>query len=222
LNSTIAANTAADGGGGIYNLGDGATANLTLNNTIVANSASGAIDVFGNAINSGGANSTSGVGNLIVAKSGFSGTIVTSADPQLASLGDIGGPTQTMALGPSSPAINAANAGLAPAQDQRGFTRAAPDIGAFEFLAADVGVSVSGPSTVFSGNNVVYTVTVTNNGPNTAYQVKISDDVPAGTVFVSQTQTSGPAFTLSNPSVGATGTIFEFDFLACSDRERVV
>jgi hypothetical protein len=45
-----------------------------------------------------------------------------------------GGFTQTHALLPGSPAINAANVALAPSRDQRGHLRVgAPDIGAFEF-----------------------------------------------------------------------------------------
>src|SRR5262249_44043164 len=56
-----------------------------------------------------------------------------TGDPKLGPLADNGGPTQTMALLPGSPALNAAGPALAPATDQRGFARgAAPDIGAYE------------------------------------------------------------------------------------------
>ena len=56
-------------------------------------------------------------------------------DPRLGPLADNGGPTQTMALLPSSPAINAGNSAIAPATDQRGQTRFAnTDIGAYEYL----------------------------------------------------------------------------------------
>ena len=55
-------------------------------------------------------------------------------DPLLAPLGDYGGPTQTMALLPGSPAIDAGTSTGAPATDQRGIARpqARVDIGAFE------------------------------------------------------------------------------------------
>ena len=56
--------------------------------------------------------------------------IVTSS-PKIAFLANNGGPTQTIALNPSSPAINAAALG-SPSRDQRGETRNNPDIGAFE------------------------------------------------------------------------------------------
>src|SRR5437667_196125 len=37
---------------------------------------------------------------------------------------------------------------------------------------------------VLAGNNLTYTVTVTNSGPSFARNVSISDPVPAGTSFV--------------------------------------
>jgi beta-glucanase (GH16 family) len=57
------------------------------------------------------------------------------ADPLLGGLADNGGPTQTHALLPGSPAIDAADVAASPATDQRGTTRpqgSGPDIGAFE------------------------------------------------------------------------------------------
>jgi len=63
--------------------------------------------------------------------------------------------------------------------------------------SADVAVSVSGPSSVTAGTTgVTYTVTVTNNGPNPASGVVLTDTLPAGSTFVSMTQSSGgDAFT---------------------------
>ena len=65
------------------------------------------------------------------------GLSITSADPLLGALADNGGPTQTMALGAGSPAIDANTEDCPPpAIDQRGVARpqgAACDIGAFEF-----------------------------------------------------------------------------------------
>ncbi|HMP41870.1 MAG TPA: family 16 glycosylhydrolase [Roseiflexaceae bacterium] len=60
---------------------------------------------------------------------------IISGDAGLAPLADNGGPTQTHALLPGSPAIDAAPAATAPATDQRGVSRpqgGAPDIGAYE------------------------------------------------------------------------------------------
>jgi uncharacterized repeat protein (TIGR01451 family) len=67
---------------------------------------------------------------------------------------------------------------------------------------ADISVTTTGPASVIAGNNITYTVNVANNGPNDAQNVTLSDTLPVGTTFVSETQTSGPAFTCTNPPVG--------------------
>lgn len=60
------------------------------------------------------------------------GTPAAPLDPELGALAANGGPTQTHALLPGSPALNAAGPG-GPATDQRGAPRlGAPDIGAYE------------------------------------------------------------------------------------------
>ena len=65
--------------------------------------------------------------------------------PLLGALANNGGPTQTMALLPSSPAINAGDSTRAPATDQRGLTRFGnTDIGAFEYQFKVVNTSDSG------------------------------------------------------------------------------
>jgi uncharacterized repeat protein (TIGR01451 family) len=51
--------------------------------------------------------------------------------------------------------------------------------------APDLSVTKTGPALVTEGNDVVYTVTATNNGPTTATGVAITDPVPAGSTFVS-------------------------------------
>src|SRR4029079_15615824 len=49
----------------------------------------------------------------------------------------------------------------------------------------DLAVTNAGPASVVAGNNVSYTLTVTNNGPNAAPNVPLSDPAPAGLSFVS-------------------------------------
>lgn len=49
---------------------------------------------------------------------------------------------------------------------------------------ADLGVSVAGSSAQYPGN-LTYTVTVTNNGPDTATTVNLTDTLPAGLTLVS-------------------------------------
>jgi uncharacterized repeat protein (TIGR01451 family) len=66
--------------------------------------------------------------------------------------------------------------------------------------SADVSVATTGGGAAFS-------VTVRNAGPNDAAGVTLTNPIPAGSTFASWTQTSGPHFTCSTPSPGATGTI---------------
>jgi hypothetical protein len=76
---------------------------------------------------SSGTNDTSE--NTISAPSGFAGSF-DDHDPLLSTLADNGGPTQTMAIGTTSPAINNGHSAGAPTTDQRGFGRVgAVDIG---------------------------------------------------------------------------------------------
>jgi uncharacterized repeat protein (TIGR01451 family) len=73
--------------------------------------------------------------------------------------------------------------------------------------STDMAVTASGPSSVTAGTNATYTVTITNNGPNAAQGVVLSDTLPAGSVFVSMTQTAGTdGFTLTQSGGNATET----------------
>lgn len=93
---------------------------------------------------------------------------IVGQDPQLGSLQYNGGPTQTRALGPASPAIDAmpVSSGNCPATDQRGTPRpdngeSACDIGAYEaaYAGTTTTLATSGsPSAV--GQSVTYTATV--------------------------------------------------------------
>jgi hypothetical protein len=140
---------AAEGAGGGIRVGPGA---VTLENTIIAGNtaANGAGDATGapvpgpdvdGTVTSNGHNL---LGNTTEA-AGFTGTgDLTGVNPSLMPLADNGGPTQTMALSPGSPAIDAGVAAGA-LFDQRGRPRTyddpgvanaatsdATDIGAFE------------------------------------------------------------------------------------------
>ncbi len=136
-NCTVSGNTAKKTGGGLYNMGT-----ATLRNTIVAaNTAATAPDFSGAVVSQGnnliGKDDDSsgwiipGAGN-----SDLTGTIAKPLDPLLAPLGNYGGPTQTVALLPGSPAIGAGSSGVVPAElttDQRGLPRGSlVDIGAYQ------------------------------------------------------------------------------------------
>ncbi|MGV9454864.1 choice-of-anchor Q domain-containing protein [Streptomyces sp. NPDC003635] len=142
LNSTITGNSSSDGGGGI-NIApayldslpgpvDLPLGRMTLRNTVVAdNTVDGAaadcdkafatIVSLGHNIDADGSCHLTAAGDL------------PSRDPLLGPLADHGGPTDTMALLPGSPALDAADD--CPGTDQRGVARPqgpACDIGAYE------------------------------------------------------------------------------------------
>jgi hypothetical protein len=156
-NSTVAGNTAGDGGGGIRNddystltinnctiagnsvrhgFGGGISLQGTsaVRNTIIAgNSATYGPDVLAEAFGSQGHNL---IGNT-QDSGGYDPTDLLNVDPLVGPLQDNGGPTQTRALLPGSPAIDAGDNTGAPDWDQRGpgFPRIVNgiiDIGSFE------------------------------------------------------------------------------------------
>lgn len=72
---------------------------------------------------------------------------------------------------------------------------------------ADLAVSKGAISgTASSGGQAIFSLQVTNNGPDAASAVQLSDDVPANTTFVSFDQLAGPVFNCTSPNVGETGS----------------
>jgi uncharacterized repeat protein (TIGR01451 family) len=55
----------------------------------------------------------------------------------------------------------------------------------------DVSIVQAAPSTAFALQSVTFTLTVSNNGPNTADNVVVTDMLPAGSTFVSATPSQG-------------------------------
>jgi uncharacterized repeat protein (TIGR01451 family) len=51
--------------------------------------------------------------------------------------------------------------------------------------SADVSITKSGPASAAAGFPIIYTITITNNGPSDAVAVTVNDPTPAGTTFVS-------------------------------------
>jgi predicted outer membrane repeat protein len=168
VNCTIVGNVAGLGGG--IHVGTGT---VHLGNSIVArNSGSGGADVLpdgGEGVVSEGHNLIGdGTGSTLV--NGVNGDQVGSAahpiDPLLAPLASNGGPTQTLALMPGSPALNVGNNALAvDAQghplttDQRGvgFPRVVNgtvDVGAYEAPNHPPVANAGGPYFVVAGDSV--------------------------------------------------------------------
>ena len=214
--STLAANTvtaaAADrgagsaSGGAIYSLAyNGATsvgstsAALTLENTILSNSAGGndlTVDqpgsVSGGLTNQATASTTTLGANLVMSSQSLNNAAAlpsfdSAADPLLGALGNNGGGTKTMALGGGSPAIDAAAfATSQPYNDQRGYLRSAgsgPDLGAFEsgssaVVKASPALSIDSSDPNPSEVGQSYTVIVSFTGGNS----------PTGVIGVSDTK----------------------------------
>jgi hypothetical protein len=146
---TITNCTFAENQAGIFASAIMNNADLTLTNTMFYNNLTGQTyqsNFWGGGTINSGSSITVGSGNLQ-----WPGTYDTPygnkledwlentansvlvADPQLLSLADNGGPTKTMALPATSPAIDKGT-GSASATDQRDYPRVGtPDIGAFEF-----------------------------------------------------------------------------------------
>lgn len=138
LDTTIASNSAAQGGG-IYSGGPGTSP--LLQGTIVANNAA---NVSGPDLSGAAEAAFSLFRNTAGSNLNQTGPNLNDVDPQLGPLADNGGPTRTMSLSPTSPAIDK-GASFGVASDQRGVVRpidfpALPnaaggngsDIGAFE------------------------------------------------------------------------------------------
>ena len=155
---TVAANYASSGSGGLNNanmatLADTIIAgNTTINGTASDIGGGGARDVTGtfNLIGTGGSGgiNNGSNGNVVLTPAlGQSNSVFSAANPAgLAPLGDYGGPTQTMALLPGSPAIGKGTGADAPITDQRGFAldSPTPDIGAFQTNPLVVNTTIDG------------------------------------------------------------------------------
>lgn len=157
VNSTIVNNTAGFVGGAL-------AGPATVRNTIIANNVgNNPWDIQQNCtvvVTNGGNNiqypqKTTGNGNDYEC---FGAQ--TAVNPVLGTLGDYGGPTQTIPLLDSSPAINAGSS--CSANDQRGFARQGQcDIGAYEFRA---GLILQSMGPAMSGLNDVKSFTLSVQG----------------------------------------------------------
>ncbi len=228
-NCTVVSNTASVSGGGIEAQGPV----TVLSSTFSANHAiyGGAIDnnqgeytiTVGDSILAGdsasyGPNFCNGVtslgNNLIGNASDSSGWIssdLTGVNALLAPLGNYGGPTQTMALLPGSPAIDAGNNTLIPAgvtTDQRGLPRivnSIVDIGAFESQGFTLTpVAGSTPQSATIGTPFANPLAVTLRANNPVEPVD-GDGVSVSVSFVAQPAANGATALLQAPSAVIAG-----------------
>jgi uncharacterized membrane protein len=224
-NATLSGNTASQSGGGIDNAGTLTLASSTISGNTGDSSAGGVNNnggawalqntilvgntTYGSNADFGGSITTDNGNNLLGAGVGGSAGDpkpgpgdVFNNNPQLAALGNYGGPTQTLALMPGSPAIGAGNAAAAnlPGTDQRGQPRTVNDkldIGAFQTQAPALVFSSLGQST--DAGQPTGTVTV-------ALQDLDGNPAPVGTASYSLNGTTADASGSSNLTlVGGAG-----------------
>ena len=156
------------GGGGMYN----ENSNPVLNNVTfggnsstlargMSNSGTSAPQISNTIFWDGGTNefSNTGTGSVTLKDSivqggcptGATCTNVLNSDPKLLALDYYGGVTKSLALDPSSPAIDAGNNTTCATTDQRGVTRpqgAACDMGAYEAITYTLNITTVGNGTV--------------------------------------------------------------------------
>ena len=231
--STLAENDVNSGGngGGL----EVAAGPATLSNTIVALNTNGdgaTADNIAGVVSPASAYDligTAGAGGLT---NGSNGNLIGVTNPGLTLTPvDNGGPTQTLALLPGSPAIDAGNNDIIPSgvtTDQRGegFPRIANDIvdiGAFEAQQETTTTVTGSPAISVSGQSVTFTVTVTTRTgsaipiPTGSIQFEVDGgDLGSPVALVNGSATSATISSLSIAShtVSAIYTSSTADFMA--------
>lgn len=208
-NTTIANNTATSDGGGLYN-GDSGLANTNLlSDTVAGNISSGAalLNDFGtlsqrNTIvyNPGSATECTGTmtnnGNNLTFGEAFGTCPWLNADPKLGMLTDNGGVNQTMAIAPTSGAVD--QGANCPGVDQRNYTRTgACDIGAFDLggVLNDSAPPVCFMTGILNENPKKQTVTATDNpgrGVQTFTNITVSNGIVIVPFFLPRTNLTVP------------------------------
>ena len=197
--TTISGNTATTGGGL-----DSASGSTSLVNTIVAGNLQGggtASDIAGTVAVSSSHNliGTGGSGGL----TSTNGNQVNVANPGLAPLGHYGGPLETMALSPGSPAIGTGVAVTGVATDARGLPR--PTSVGIDIGAVQDEVSLPAPTavTVQAGIATAISLGSFNDGAGAGpYSVAVQwGDNSSPTTFSLPTTGSlgSPSHTYTNP-----------------------
>lgn len=196
-NVTVVGNSSGSVGAGLYSNSFPA---ITIQNSLFANNdAAGPTDDCAGMVSSFGYNifgsSNNGDCEPDGQSVGFNPHDI-AGDPKIEPLADNGGPSLTHALLPDSPALDGGNpsdctdgSGVALDKDQRGGKRPAGgacDIGAIESGKTDLEIVMTADAGTHSlGDNIVYTVTVKNNGPDSSLELTVTDALPPQVAFVS-------------------------------------
>ena len=73
--------------------------------------------------------------------------------------------------------------------------------------SSDLAITKTGPPTATSGGTISWTITASNNGPDTSAPAEFNDPLPAGTTFASIVQNTGPTFVCTSPGAGNNGNV---------------
>jgi len=172
----------------LTNVGPGAATNVSLNDTLPGN-----LTFVSLAQNSGQALSCTGTGTIICTAASFAvGTATFTLTAHVPS-GTAGGTSVQNTVSVSA--------------DNDFFDEDNSSTTFLTVSSADVSVAKQGPPVALAGTNVLYTIVVTNNGPDTALNVTLVDNLPAGTTFVSAQPVAGPPSSCTGPAVGSGGTV---------------
>jgi uncharacterized repeat protein (TIGR01451 family) len=91
-----------------------------------------------------------------------------------------------------------------------------------ESPTADLAVVKQAPASANVNGTITYTITVSNLGPSAAQNVSLTDPLPAGVTFVSQSQTVGTGFTLTEAAGTVDDTIATFNAGASATFQVIV
>ncbi len=185
---------------------------LIMKNSLFADHTS---DVLGNSLSSSSSYNIFESGDAGGLSNGVNNNQVGIGTAGVLALANNGGPTQTVALTPCSPAINAGTSSGAPLNDQRGSSRVGlVDVGAFEYQSAPSTFSVSSTvSNACNGNNGSIDLTVsggtspyTYNWSGTGSGSDPRTNLAAGTYTVTVTDNAGCSATNSATVTNLTPT----------------
>ncbi|MES2934763.1 MAG: IPTL-CTERM sorting domain-containing protein [Pseudomonadota bacterium] len=154
-----------------------------------------------------GATNASGSGSGWSCSAPASGTITCSSNAMTASGASF--PVLTIAM--TAPAVpgNAQNSALVPSLTDPNPGNNTGSASTNVIAQADVAITKNGPTAAVSGQNIAYTIVVTNNGPSPADGVIVTDPTPAGANFVSNSGACSGVFpcNLGTLNAGQSATI---------------
>jgi hypothetical protein len=171
----------------------GNTSNATTDCEFISGSFTGTYDVVGNE-----------------GSCSFASNSQTGVDPDLSPLAENGGPTETMAIASSSPAVGLGNPNTNPGVDQRGYARgSSPEVGSYQSGAQAVPVTLSalGNETVTEGKTPLtqgFTVTGAGGVAVTAASSNATLLPDSGIVVTCPSLSASGGVTTENCTIGLT------------------